>query len=407
MGPAVAARARGRGPAVSLNWVDFAVLVGVLLVGFAGWRAGVISTAAAFAGFFGGALLGAWLAPRLLADSQWPTMAKAAVTLAGMLLLGSLGQALLGAGGRAVRDTVTVRPFRLLDRVTGMVVSAVAFLLSMWLLLTLAAQLPVSAASEEVRSSYAFPLLDRVLSGPGGALIDDARSLLATIDLPSLPFNPATLPQVDDPVDVELTAAVSEVAGDSVLRVSATSRRCATSTLGSAVVVGPRRLVTNAHVVTGASRVTVQTTSGRSFSAEVVYLDPDTDLAVLYAAELDAPAAHWAPAPDRGTSAAVVGYPGGGRLTLRPARVRGLSSLPEESSAGLREVVVIRGVIQPGNSGGALLDLDGDVIGLIFANSSVDEQTGFALSPVEVVPVIEETATDTEPVSPGACPAAH
>ena len=37
------------------------------------------------------------------------------------------------------------------------------------------------------------------MAGPGGALLADARGLLATIEVPSLPFNPATLPPVDEP----------------------------------------------------------------------------------------------------------------------------------------------------------------------------------------------------------------
>ena len=100
----------------------------------------------------------------------------------------------------------------------------------------------------------------------------------------------------------------------------------------------------------------------------------------------------------------MVGYPGGGRLTLRGARVRGEVTLDDETGSGSREVVVIQGLVQPGNSGGPLLDLDGRALGLVFANSSVDDRTGFALSADEVRPVIDETRRATEEVSSGACP---
>ena len=92
------------------NWVDLALLLGVLVVAFAGWRAGVISTAAAFAGFIGGALAGAWLVPQLLAGTAWPAVIDAIATLAGMLVLGLIGQSILGYAGRAVRDAVHFRP---------------------------------------------------------------------------------------------------------------------------------------------------------------------------------------------------------------------------------------------------------------------------------------------------------
>lgn len=388
-----------------MNWVDIAILAGTLLVGLAGWRAGVIRTAAAFAGFLGGALLGAWLVPRALAGSDLPSLVEAAATLGGMLLIGLIGQAVLGAAGRVVSDAVDFRPIRLIDRASGMVVSAVAFLLSAWLMLSVAATLPEGSAADQVRTSRSFPLLERVMAGPAGALIDDARALLATLQLPSLPYDPTTLPPVADPGDVTLTEVVTDTASASVLRVSATSSRCGTSTIGSSVVVGRERVVTNAHVVTGAGRITVQGSDGRPRGAQLVYLDRGTDVAVLFVPGLDAPAPEWADEVERGTEAAVVGYPGGGRLTLRGARVRGTATIAHDSGRGLRDVVVIQGLVQPGNSGGPLLDLDGTVLGLVFANSSVDDQTGFALSPDEVVPVIQETRDATEPVETGACPA--
>ena len=49
-----------------MTWVDLLLALGVLFVALAGWRAGVIATMASFAGFLGGAMLGAWLTPRLL-----------------------------------------------------------------------------------------------------------------------------------------------------------------------------------------------------------------------------------------------------------------------------------------------------------------------------------------------------
>lgn len=387
------------------NWVDLALLVGVLVVALAGWRAGVISTAAAFAGFIGGALAGAWLVPQLLAGTDWPAAINAIATLAGMLVLGLIGQSILGYAGRTVRDAVDFKPVRLADSASGMVVSTVAFLLSAWLLLSVAASLPGSTAADQVRQSQTFPILDRVMAGPGGDLLDDARALLSTLELPSLPFNPATLPPVQDPGDVELTDEVVAVAQESVVQIATSSTRCATSTIGSGVVVAPERVATNAHVVAGAGRITARESGRGARGARLVYLDRATDLAILHVPGLEAPAPAWAQRAERGTEGAVVGYPGGGRLTLRGARVRGQATIAEDGGAGLREVVVFQGLVEPGNSGGPLLDLDGRVLGLVFANSSVDDRTGFALSPDEVQPVVAETRGATDEVSTGECPA--
>lgn len=389
---------------MSVNWVDVGVLVGILLVAVAGWRAGVISTAAAFAGFIGGALAGAWLVPRLLSGSDWPALVDALATLGGMVVLGMIGQAILGTAGRRVRDAVGLAPLRVADSASGMVVSTVAFLLSAWLLLSVAAAMPPGTASDEVRESRAYPLLEHLMAGPGGDLLDDARSLLASLELPSLPFNPATLPPVQDPGDVELTDEVVAVARASVVQVATYSTRCRTSTIGSGVVVARERVATNAHVVAGAGRITAQ--SGRTTrGARLVHLDRATDLAILYVPGLEAPAPEWVERAERGTPAAVAGFPGGSRLTLRGARVRGEASIADDAGSGLREVVVFQGLVEPGNSGGPLLDLEGRVLGLVFANSSVDTRTGFALSADEVGPVVVETRTVTEEVDSGGCAA--
>jgi S1-C subfamily serine protease len=66
-------------------------------------------------------------------------------------------------------------------------------------------------------------------------------------------------------------------------------------------------------------------------------------------------------------------------------------------------VHVFRGLVRPGNSGGALLDLEGSVLGLVFANAQDDDETGFALTQDEVRSAIESTRTATDEVSSGAC----
>jgi S1-C subfamily serine protease len=388
-----------------MNAVDLVLLGGVLLVAIAGWRAGVIATVAAFAGFLVGAVAGAWLVPQLLADADWPPILEGLATLAGMLVLGMLGQAVLGSVGRALRGALDLAPLRLIDSASGMVVSAVAFLLSAWLVLSVVVSLPSTTATDAVSGSRSFSVLDRVMAGPGGDLLADARGLLADLELPSLPFNPAMLPPVEEPGDGVLTEEAVAVARASVVQVATSSGRCALTSVGSGLVVAPGRIATNAHVVGGAERITVRGAGLRGArEARAVYVDPATDLAILAVPGLDATAPEWVRSPERGTDAAIAGHPRGGRLTIRAARVRGTATLAEDGGGGVREVVVVRGLVQPGNSGGPLLDLEGRVLGLVFANSSVDERTGFALAAAEVLPVVERTGEATEPVSTGACP---
>lgn len=391
---------------MTANWVDLALLVGLLIVAIAGWRSGVITTAASFAGFIAGALAGAWIVPRLLADAQWPLVIQAIATIAGMFVFGILGQAVLGFAGRAIRDALDFRPIRIVDSASGMVVSILAFLLCSWMVLSVAATSSLGPASEQVRASRGFPLLDQVMAGPGASLLDDARELLATIDVPSLPFNPTTLPPVDDPQDVEVSPDADRVANESVVQVSTTSSRCGSSTLGSGIVVSREHVATNAHVVTGAGRITVRNAGDRSVrGARLVHLDPATDVAILYVPGLESPAPPWTAKAPRGTDAVVAGFPGGGSLTLGEARVRGQILVGADTGPGSREVHVFQGLVRPGNSGGALLALDGSVLGLVFANAQDDDETGFALTEGEVADAIRSTRGATADVPTGACPA--
>ena len=65
---------------------------------------------------------------------------------------------------------------------------------------------------------------------------------------------------------------------------------------------------------------------------------------------------------------------------------------------------MFQGLVRPGNSGGALLALDGSVLGLVFANAQDDDRTGFALTEGEVAKAIRSTRGATADVPTGACP---
>jgi S1-C subfamily serine protease len=105
----------------------------------------------------------------------------------------------------------------------------------------------------------------------------------------------------------------------------------------------------------------------------------------------------------RGDPAVVAGYPLGGPLRTRPATLRGAASITENKGGGSRDVQVFRGRVQPGNSGGALLDQRGQVIGLVFASAKDDQDIGFALTATDVSAAVSNSRSLTEPVSTGAC----
>lgn len=165
--------------------------------------------------------------------------------------------------------------------------------------------------------------------------------------------------------------------------------------------------MTNAHVVAGTNTVQVDTARGR-LDATVVLFDPSEDVAVLAVPGLNAPAIPLAPeAADSGQSAIVLGYPGGGPYTASAARVRETLELtgPDIYKTGTveREVYTVRGRVRAGNSGGPLVNPDGQVLGLVFGAAVVDEDTGYALTLNEVRRALDSAESVNSPVPTGEC----
>lgn len=388
-----------------MNFVDLLLLASLAIVAVIGWRSGLIATAMGFAGFLLGALAGAMGTPALLADRELPLLLNTLLVLLAMVVLGVLGHAVFSWAGRRVREAISFTPVRVLDSLGGLAVSALAFLAAAWLLLSVVATLPVNPAAQ-VRDSRSYTTLERYMSGPTDGLLDQVRGVLASLELPQIPFNEALLPPVADPSELRVAAAAKEVANQSVLSVAASSPRCSRRSSGSAVVLGPELVATNAHVVTGAQDVTVTAAGSRNKRAAVpIYLDRNTDIAILRVPGLAAPAPVWVDRAARGVEAVVAGYPLGGPLRTRPALVRGMATVPGDDGGPSREVYVFRGRVQPGNSGGGLLDSRGRVIGLVFANAQDDEETGFALTAEMVRDAQEAAAGRQRPVTTGKCPA--
>ncbi len=147
-------------------------------------------------------------------------------------------------------------------------------------------------------------------------------------------------------------------------------------------------IVTNYHVVEGATEIVVNFFDGTLAQGEVVGLDPDSDLAVV---RVDLPEERLSPvtfgdsdALEVGQPVIAIGSPFGERWTLTSGIVSGL----ERTIRGLNPGFSIGGVIQtdaainPGNSGGPLLTMDGQVIGVnaqIATTSGVSTGVGFAI----------------------------
>ncbi|MBV7501958.1 trypsin-like peptidase domain-containing protein [Achromobacter sp. ACM05] len=155
--------------------------------------------------------------------------------------------------------------------------------------------------------------------------------------------------------------------------------------VGSGVIVDATQgnILTNHHVVRGASAIRVSLQDGRSFNATVVGSDPDTDLAVLRIAAQHLQALTLSDSSDLrvGDFVVAIGDPYG----LGQSASSGIVSALDRSSlraAGYQNFIQTDASINPGNSGGALVNLNGDLVGIntmIYTPSGGNVGIGFAI----------------------------
>jgi serine protease DegQ len=173
------------------------------------------------------------------------------------------------------------------------------------------------------------------------------------------------------------------------------------SGLGSGIVYKTDgTIVTNAHVVGDARQVTVGFADGQQVSATVRAADKLSDVAVVQADRRGLPAAkfqHELPQP--GEVAVAIGSPLGFEATVTSGIISGLHrQIPGSVSSGapLVDLVQTDAAISPGNSGGALLDGQGDVVGMNVAYIPPEAgavSLGFAIPAATVVKVADELLT--------------
>jgi S1-C subfamily serine protease len=189
------------------------------------------------------------------------------------------------------------------------------------------------------------------------------------------------------PLPLPTSVNTLAVKGAAQAVVKVTSLGCGGLVTGSGFAIGDGYVVTNAHVVSGTSQHRVMTPTGDELPASVVYFDTHRDFALLSVPDLSSPGLGFAPA-SRGTQAAVIGYPGGGPQRIEPAVVDGaVEALGRDiysTTQVTRQVYVIQGKVRPGNSGGPLVDLEGRVLGIVFATSASDPNQAYALTDDEI-----------------------
>jgi serine protease Do len=152
-------------------------------------------------------------------------------------------------------------------------------------------------------------------------------------------------------------------------------------------------IVTNNHVVENATQITVTLSDKREFPAKVIGADPKTDLAVIKIEVEGLPALKWAEYEKLqvGDLVLAVGSPFGLSSTV----TLGIISALGRGNVGIadyEDFIQTDAAINPGNSGGALVNMNGDLIGIntaIFSRTGGSEGIGFAIPSSIAVDIVE------------------
>jgi uncharacterized membrane protein required for colicin V production len=383
----------------------FAVIILVTAI-LAGIRTGALPQVGGVVGAIGGLLLILALAPLLLgATGTLEPIPRALAVLGAVLLAVALGEAIGSGLGRIAAGQLGRGVLSSMDRAAGGFLGALQAVLIVWLAGGLLAAGPFPALGRAATQSVVVRGVDQVLPPPT-VVVGQIAGALDASGLPDVfvGLDPLPLPAVDTPTDPQ-AARIAASAVDSTARI--TTRACDSQVNGTGVIVAPGYVVTNAHVVAGATAI--RATIGSDVAdAEPVLFDPNLDVAVLHVPGLDGRALRFATSvPERGATGAALGYAGGGSLAVLPAAVAGAyEAIGHDIYDGAqvrREIVELRAAIEPGDSGGPLILEDGTIGGLVFAESRTDPEVGYALSPVAISTRVSPAIGRTGVVDVGRC----
>ena len=378
------------------------------------YRVGLVAGALSLAGLLGGGLLALWGLPRVL--QEWAPVdgdpaVHAVLLIAGIFLAAMVGQQLGARVGARWRSWVTNRPARAVDSVLGAAGALVVGASLAWLAAgAVVGALPTTPAP--VADSRVLQGVDRAMPASADRVITGAYRSLDENGFPRVftGVQPEEIRPVQPPEPGVTQGQGIEAAGDSVVKVTGMAAQCGRGQSGSGWVAAPQRVVTNAHVVAGVDRPSVQIGgTGRQYAATTVAFDPRRDVAVLAVPDLEAEPLPTGERQSHGDDVVAAGFPLGGPYHLEPGRIRDLVTARGAGIDGTpgvnREVYSINASVEQGNSGGPLLSPSGQVVGTVFAKSPTNVNTGYVLTLDETRPVVEEGVRAGESVDTGSCAA--
>jgi len=388
--------------------IDIVLLVAALLFAITGWRRGLVYGLLSLVGFLTGAAVGLWAAPRIV-DPWEDGLPKALVALLVVFLGAALGQVLVGMVGRRLQGAVTWAPLVKLNNVGGALLSVFTMLLIVWFVAGVYAIGNPSSLAREVRQSQVIKAFDALMPVDSFVVTGQIESMYDESGFPTVfaGLGPEPIEPISSPDAAILRNEAVIRAAAQTVKILGEAPACNAGLEGSGFAFAPGRILTNAHVVAGTKSLKVVREDGQAVEGKVVYFNPDMDLAVIDAPDVGVRSLSFSGSASRGDNVAVIGYPENGGLDATPARIRDEQVATGTDIYGegsvVREVLSLRADVRPGNSGGPVVNREGNVVGVVFAASVDRDDTGYAMTSRQVASAVASGISATKAVGTGPC----
>lgn len=391
-----------------MNTFDLVLIVATGYVLYRGWRRGLSESLFSLIGLVVGAYIGRSLIVGAIPDSVSQLPLRIGLFTFILIATVSVGSSFGAFVGRRVRSLFKAELIKTIDHIGGLAFSAVTWSFMVWAISLSISVTPFVSVTAQMSDSRIIAKLDEVMPGVARDTFEQIRGYVTDAHLPEGIAGVFTAPEVDTPDATATTSTAVIGALSSVVRVEGVSTSCDARISGSGFVAAKNLIITNAHVVAGVNSVVVRIKGkGRSYAGTVVYFDPQRDVAAIRVRNISATELRIVDKVARGSDTVVAGFPGGGKLTLIPARIRSVAASRGTDiyakKSVVRTIYAIRADIKQGDSGAPMLTTDGEVAGLVFASSATDRETGYVLAPNEFSDAIATAAKRTNRVDTGQC----
>ncbi|VHO01076.1 MarP family serine protease [Lawsonella clevelandensis] len=390
---------------------DILALLAFIVFGAYGWVTGFTPSLYGFFGATIGIIIEYFTLPYILSATTNGQLRFIVGITYGFVLVSfcSVGAEILGL---YIRDRLGLQKSRI-SRMAGSLFKIFLAAVLIWVFFSPLSVQPNTHLGKVMRESRVMTVIDTF--APNAAqkipemLDDSARTAsLQQMTGRSSQFAGSGIP--DDNI-VETPSIVK--ARRSVVKIVGEATDCHRKLEGTGFIYSPGLVVTNAHVVAGARIIRVHTVKG-VFRARPIVFDAMRDVAVLWVPEISSnrlvlPAL--LPTDETtveaGQAVVVPGFPNNGPYRVAPARLLEHFILQGPGIYGTtiveRQAYALLGGVMSGNSGGPLLNLKGQYLGIVFGVATDKNNTAYALSYSEVEPVLRKAMTTREKVSTGRC----